>query len=69
MMLISRDLNTITMAWLTKKTSHMALAELLWSTMNGSLMANSKMELDMDIKELFFNLVSVFRKNFKMMKN
>ncbi len=45
------NINTITMAWLTKITSHMATAELLEQVMDASMMANSKMEQPMAIFE------------------
>ena len=69
MVLKSMDcmVNTITMAWLTKITSHMATAELLRQTILSFLMANSKMEQPMAIFDVFFNMVvAVIKKNIKM---
>ena len=69
MVLKSRDwviINTITMAWLIKITSHMATAELFLKVMIGSMMANSKMEQTMAIFDILINLVSVIKKNIKM---
>ena len=67
----SRDwiLNTITMAWLTKITSHMATAELLRQEIGGSMMANSKMEQPMAIFERFVKMVAVIMMNIKMVRN
>jgi hypothetical protein len=51
MVSISRDGNAITMAWSTKITSHMDGEELLTQIILNSLMANSKMDIDMAILE------------------
>jgi hypothetical protein len=59
-------MDTITMAWLTKITSHMATAELLRQIINGSMMANSKMENPMAVFDGLHNGVAAGKKNIKM---
>ena len=68
MVSISRDRigNSITMAWLTKITSHMDGEELLGQIIMASLMANSKMEHSMAILDGFGMVVTVGNLNFKM---
>ena len=63
----SRDgVNATTQAWSTKMISLMDGEELSVQIILGSLMHNGKMELHMDIFEIFINLVPVINKNIKM---
>ena len=68
MVSLSRDgvVNSITMAWLTKITSHMDGEELFRQIIGASMMANSKMEHPMAIFEVLLIMVAVFKKNIKM---
>ena len=66
MVSISRDTNTITMAWLTKITSHMDGEELLRQIIGASLMANSKMDLDTAMLDGLIKMVTVLKMNGKM---
>ena len=71
MVLKSRDwiffIDTITMAWLTKITSHMATAELLEQVIvGGSMMANSKMEQPMAIFDILIKMSTILNMNCKM---
>jgi len=55
------------MAWSTKITSHMDGAELYTQIIYASMMANSKMELNMDTRDIFGNkMVVVVNQNIKM---
>ena len=62
---------TITMAWSTKIISHMDGAELLEQVIYRSLMANSKMERDMDTRDILINpsQISMFNSIFELAIN